>query len=101
MLRRRGGEGDSDRASSNFDGLVVERDEPSLQLADELEDAFTVPDPPRLLDLAEKALRLVRGRKFEEAKELLDREALEWAREDDFYLWVGGPAADTTWMRAP
>ncbi|KAJ9133152.1 hypothetical protein NKR23_g10944 [Pleurostoma richardsiae] len=101
LLRRRGGEGDSDRASSNFDGLVVERDESSPQLADELEDAFAVPDPPRLLNVAEKALRLVRGRKFEEAKELLDRGALAWAREDDFYLWVGGPAADTTWMRAP
>lgn len=84
MLRQRNGEGDVEQASSIFDGVVQDISggrEP--EYPDE-------PDPPRLLMLAEKALWLVRARRFAEARQELDSERADWARPSDFWLYVGG-----------
>lgn len=97
MLRRRDKEGDKEQASANFDNILVD-------LSQSCEQGFCAvdePDPPRLLQLAEKALQLVRARKFKESTELLTRENISWFRQDDFWLWMGSPAADTGWMKAP
>ncbi|KAK3385126.1 hypothetical protein B0H63DRAFT_449209 [Podospora didyma] len=59
------------------------------------------PDPPHTLRLAEKALTLVRNRKFAEVDELMREEQFDWFRVQDLWLWSGGPAADTSWMRPP
>ncbi len=59
------------------------------------------PDPPRLLKIAEEALSLVRRRKDAEANSLLRGEKCEWVREEDFWIPLGGPAADTGMMKGP
>ncbi len=76
FLRRRGAEGDRDQASANFDNIVKD-------VSGDHE-----PDSPRLLAVAEKALRLVRARKHAEARRELDSEQLHW--RGNFWLWVGG-----------
>ncbi|KAJ4122983.1 hypothetical protein NW768_009974 [Fusarium equiseti] len=91
MVRYRGGEGDGDLASSLFDGIVT----------DQTNDPGGEPDPPRWLDIAEKALKLVRFGKTDSANELLRVERLRWAHEETLWMWLGVPAADTGWMRLP
>ncbi|KAK0707743.1 hypothetical protein B0H67DRAFT_588480 [Lasiosphaeris hirsuta] len=84
LLRRRDRDGDRDQANANFDNLVKD-------VSGDYDPGFPdEPDPPRLLEAAEKALILVRARKHLEARRLLDAEQLEWRRSSDFWLWVGG-----------
>ncbi|RFN52133.1 hypothetical protein FIE12Z_3685 [Fusarium flagelliforme] len=91
MVRYRGGEGDGDLASSLFDGIVT----------DQTNDPGGEPDPPRWLEIAEKALKLVRFGKTDSANELLRAEKLRWAHEETLWMWLGVPAADTGWIRLP
>ncbi len=84
LLRRRDREGDRDQASANFDKIVKD-------VSGDCEPGFPdEPDPPRLLAVAEKVLRLVRSRKHAEARRELDSEQLDWRRPSDLWLWVGG-----------
>ncbi|KAI1088635.1 hypothetical protein F5B19DRAFT_470599 [Rostrohypoxylon terebratum] len=82
LLRERNDEGDEYQASANFDNIV--RD-----VSGNSEPGFLdEPDPPRLLDLAEKALSLVRCGRWSEARLLLDSEHLDWNIPSDLWLWV-------------
>ncbi|KAK0731941.1 hypothetical protein B0H67DRAFT_679478 [Lasiosphaeris hirsuta] len=84
LLRRRDRHGDRDQASANYDNLA--RD-----VSGECDPGFPdEPDPPRVLDIAERALILIREAKHAEARDLLKAEQLEWRRPSDFWLWVGG-----------
>lgn len=84
LLRQRGREGDLDQASANFNNIVED-------VSGEYEPGFpNEPDPPRLLAVAENALRLVRSRKHAEAHRELQAEQLNWRKQSDFWLWVGG-----------
>ncbi|CCT73958.1 uncharacterized protein FFUJ_09206 [Fusarium fujikuroi IMI 58289] len=91
MLRYRGRDGDENNASSLFDGIVT----------DDANDPDDEPDPPRWLDIAERALKLLRKGNTDGANDLLGREKLRWAREETLWMWLGMPAADTGWMRLP
>jgi len=84
LLRRRGRQGDRDQAAANFDSLV--RD-----VSGHCDSGFfSEPDPPRLLEVAERALMLLRAREHVQARGLLDAEGLEWRRPEDLWLWWGG-----------
>ncbi|KAK4207059.1 hypothetical protein QBC37DRAFT_102642 [Rhypophila decipiens] len=104
LLRRRDKKGDWKQAEANFDHIVKVQTatagqgtgSPGCDPDDEPE-----PDPPRLLRLAEKALVLVRTRKFQEVDELFEREEVEWFCPEDLWISFGSPAADTAWMKAP
>ncbi|KAJ6436701.1 mitochondrial-processing peptidase subunit alpha protein [Purpureocillium lavendulum] len=72
MLRYRRREGDDDAAVSLFHGIVTEARHAS---------PGSEPDPPRLLEIAEKALRLVRAGNARGAKLFLGIEGLSWARD--------------------
>ncbi|KAF4955751.1 hypothetical protein FGADI_4322 [Fusarium gaditjirri] len=91
MLRYRGRDGDEGTAGSLFDGIVT----------DEANDPDDEPDPPRWLEIAERALKLLRRGNIDGANTLLGREKLRWAREETLWMWLGMPAADTGWMRLP
>jgi tetratricopeptide (TPR) repeat protein len=91
MLRYRAGEGDAGLARSLFDGIVT----------DQTDDPEDEPDPPRWLEIAEDALKLLRFDKVDQAKKILQDENLRWAREETLWMWLGVPAADTGWMRLP
>ncbi|KAF5644071.1 hypothetical protein F52700_2639 [Fusarium sp. NRRL 52700] len=91
MLRYRGRDGDEGTADSLFDGIVT----------DETNDPDDEPDPPRWLEIAERALKLLRKGNIDGANDLLGREKLRWAREETLWMWLGMPAADTGWMRPP
>ncbi|KAG5772428.1 hypothetical protein H9Q69_000467 [Fusarium xylarioides] len=91
MLRDRGRDGDEGTADSLFDGIVT----------DEANDPDDEPDPPRWLEIAERALKLLRKGNADGANDLLGREKLRWAREETLWMWLGMPAADTGWMRLP
>ncbi|KAK5082747.1 hypothetical protein LTR05_006627 [Lithohypha guttulata] len=55
------------------------------------------PEMPAQLEIAERALRLVRNAQFAESEDLLQREGLRWLRPADFYFLIqGGPALDTS-----
>ncbi|KAK4459445.1 hypothetical protein QBC42DRAFT_207955 [Cladorrhinum samala] len=125
MLRLRGGEGDDKMAEANFNHVLVDlKSGPGNASVSASASATTTaaaaattmarsrgvmvrvndhqePDPPRLLRLAETALRLVRGQRFEELEKLFREERVDWFRREDLWLWWGGPAADTTWMKPP
>ncbi|RMJ01885.1 hypothetical protein CDV36_015591 [Fusarium kuroshium] len=88
MLRYRGREGDERLASSLFDGIVTD-------------GGGREPDPPLWLRISEAALRLVRDGKLDAAGELLREEKLRWTREEDLWMRLGMPAADTGWMKPP
>ncbi|KAK3947908.1 hypothetical protein QBC32DRAFT_352879 [Pseudoneurospora amorphoporcata] len=82
MLRQRNSEGDVEQASSNFDSVLKD-------VSGESEPGFPdEPDSPRLLALAEKALKLVRENKYAEVHQLLESEQVDWARPSDLWLWV-------------
>ncbi|TVY29026.1 Vegetative incompatibility protein HET-E-1 [Lachnellula hyalina] len=77
-----------------------------LDIVTALHDGNTSPQyenirPFRELTVAEEALRLVRSRKQEDADVLLRKEKLRWTRKADFWLFEGGPSADTAWMKGP
>jgi tetratricopeptide (TPR) repeat protein len=92
MLRHRSNEGDEHAARSLFHDIVEDID--SNEPRDE-------PDGPRLLELAEKAVRLVRDGRLDDANVFLRAERLWWVRESDLWLHLGMPAADTTCMKPP
>lgn len=56
-------------------------------------------DTPRDLEIAERALRLVRDGSADVAAELLAAENLRWVRKKDFWIISGGPKVDTDSMR--
>ncbi|KIW21746.1 uncharacterized protein PV07_12825, partial [Cladophialophora immunda] len=62
------------------------------------EDAVWL-DNPRHLEIAEQALRLTRDARPKEARRLLESENLKWVRDKDFWLFGGGPKADTDTVR--
>jgi hypothetical protein len=97
ILRARGNDGDDRQAESNFDNILLDIGSDSTRVAD---DGDHEPDPPHLLKLAKKAVTLVRSREFEQVDELLEKEKVDRAREQDLWLWMGGPAADTAWMKS-
>jgi tetratricopeptide (TPR) repeat protein len=86
-----------DKASMLFTEIVTE----DYSTDDEASSLVEEPEPPRVLQIAEDGLRLVRRRKHREAQALLRENGLKWVREDDFWLQTGGPAADTAWMKGP
>jgi predicted GIY-YIG superfamily endonuclease len=53
------------------------------------------------MKIAELALRLIRERQRNEAESLLEENNLRWSRKEDFWLFEGGPSADTAWMEGP
>ncbi|TKW52617.1 hypothetical protein CTA1_12552 [Colletotrichum tanaceti] len=82
LLRGRNGDGDLLQAHSNFHGIIKD-------VSGNCEPFFLdEPDPPRLLAIAEKALTLVRWRKYEDARRLLNDEQVDWLRASDFWMWV-------------
>lgn len=84
LLRHRNIEGDEDQASSIFDNIVRDA-------SGDYEPGFPdEPDPPRLLAVAEKILRLVQARKLGEAGDELETERVNWARPSDLWLVLGG-----------
>lgn len=99
ILRYRGRKGDEEAAQSLFDGLLVKKtvNRPRKGSRDEVDE----PDPPRRLEIAEKALRTFRKEGLEKAEELLRAENLEWASQKPLWLPLGMPAADTTKMKPP
>ena len=86
-----------DKASMLFADIVTE----DYDTDDEASSLVEEPEPPKVLQIAEDALRLVRVRKYKEAEALLKENELKWVRQDDFWLQTGGPAADTAWMKGP
>lgn len=101
MLRARGDPGDADQARVNFEHVLryPGRQQPENSEGGDGDD--DEPDPPALLDLAERALRLVRALEPDRAHALLEAAGAEWYRPADLWIWLGSPAADTTQMRAP
>lgn len=83
-------------ANSLFDNLVVLKE--TSTRASELDDE---PTPPKLLELAERALKLIRGETPEAASELLEENNLVWVRERDTWYWEAGSPADTATMKGP
>jgi hypothetical protein len=85
------------------------RDDEALMLFDDLVESIDIdssssweePLAPVELMIAEKALRLVRQIKPNEAQDLLKKNGLRWVREEDFWMLSGAPAADTGWMKGP
>jgi tetratricopeptide (TPR) repeat protein len=81
--------GDVDGASMLFSDLVQQRNGEMSVLRDE-------PEPPRQLQVAEDALRLMRQARLAESEDLLQSNNLRWVREADFWLLgQGGPITDT------
>jgi tetratricopeptide (TPR) repeat protein len=56
-------------------------------------------ETPDELKTAREALALVRDKKTDEAARLLASKELKWAREEDFWILVGGPKVDTDSVR--
>jgi tetratricopeptide (TPR) repeat protein len=56
------------------------------------------PEPRAQLELAEKALRLVKVAEPEKAEKLLEENGLRWLRQADFWALAGGPITDTASM---
>jgi tetratricopeptide (TPR) repeat protein len=95
-ILRQGGK--DDEASELFEDLVTTSGGDD---SDSVHSLDGEPQPPRVLEIAEKALRLVRDRKQRQAELLLDENGLKWKRVRDFWIPSGGPAADTGWMSGP
>lgn len=88
-------------ASSLFDNLVVVKEastHASAAAAAELDDE---PSPPKLLELAERALTLIKNAKPVLANELLEGNNLVWVRERDTWYWEAASPADTATMKGP
>jgi tetratricopeptide (TPR) repeat protein len=91
-------EGKNNEVLGLFEDIVVSTKHEESDSAPSLDGE---PQSPKVLDLAEKALRLVRDRMESEAEALLREYELMWKRENDFWIPSGGPAADTGWMKGP
>lgn len=77
-----------------FSDLVVPIDETSAQ-----DEDYVLMEPKIQLEAAEKALRLVRAARFQEAQQVLDDTKLRWKRDADFWFSIqGGPTLDTSVM---
>ena len=88
--------GEGDDAPLLFDNLVEAIQPPSSPDSQEIEYLET----PRQLDIAERALRLVREAKLAKASQLLEANGLRWVRDKDFWiLGQGGPIPDTAIIR--
>jgi len=83
-------------ANSLFDNLVVLK-ETNMHAA-ELDDE---PTPPKLLELAERALKLMRDETPVAANKLLQENNLVWVRERDTWYWEAASPADTATMKGP
>jgi hypothetical protein len=82
-------QGEDDLALGLFSDLVRSTEQTSDELSNE-------PEPPSQLQIAEKAVHLVREARLSDAGQLLCDNGLQWVREADFYiLGEGGPIADT------
>jgi tetratricopeptide (TPR) repeat protein len=85
------------------------RDNEALMLFDDIitsidsesNSSWEEPQTPAELRIAEKALRLVREIKTQDAEKLLGKKGFRWVRQEDFWMLAGGPAADTAWMKEP
>ncbi|KAF7505120.1 hypothetical protein GJ744_001260 [Endocarpon pusillum] len=53
------------------------------------------PESPAQLTIVERALRLLRDAKQDDAELLLQENGLEWKRQKDFWVLQGGPITDT------
>ncbi|KAM0817843.1 putative NACHT domain-containing protein [Seiridium cardinale] len=98
LLRARGKEKE---ASSLFDNIVTNIQD-DTDLPDER--SFTggnEPDPPRYLEAAENAVKLVREGRRRDADQLLTRQGLRWLRHEDLWLWQGAPLPNTQLLRGP
>lgn len=99
VLRERA---ETDLASMLYSDLV----EPSTghsngESADDLDNLNEEPDPPKFLAVAEQAIRLIKEAKNDAARELLTENGLQWKRPKDFWIFMGGPIADTARMTPP
>ena len=56
------------------------------------------PESPAQLTIAERALRLLRDAKQDDAELLLQENGLKWKRQKDFWVLQGGPITDTASM---
>lgn len=83
-----------DEALMLFDDLVTSIDSDSSTSWEE-------PQTPNELMIAERALRLIRGIKLDEAEQLLEEKGLRWVRQEDLWILAGGPSADTGWIKGP
>lgn len=92
--------GNDDEAGSLFHNIVTSPDDPGDQ-AEQPKSGGDEPDPPRYLEIAERALRLVRRGKRSEADQLLAERGLAWVREQDFWIIVGAPISNTADVRSP
>ncbi|KAK3689331.1 hypothetical protein B0T22DRAFT_536274 [Podospora appendiculata] len=106
MLRKRGNKDDAQQAESLFDGILVDLErqhQHPAQIDNESsdDDDGDEPSSPRLLKLAETALTLTRNQKFDEVNTLFKEEKVAWYRDEDLWLWAGGPAADTGSLKPP
>jgi hypothetical protein len=81
-----------------FDDIVTEIKESDSTSQNSLDEE---PQPPKLLRVAEEALRLVRSGKSRQSDALLKENGLKWVRNKDFWIESGGPAADTAGMKGP
>jgi len=88
----------ADEASMLFDDIVTEIKESDSTSQNSLDEE---PQPPKLLRIAEEALRLVRSGKSRQSDALLKENGLKWVRDKDFWIESGGPAADTARMKGP
>ncbi|KAE8450767.1 hypothetical protein EG329_005680 [Mollisiaceae sp. DMI_Dod_QoI] len=91
MLRK---QGRGDESSILFDEIVTSVD-------DDSSSSWEIPQSSGELVVAEEALRLVRNRRPDKAKSVLDRNGLRWFRLEDFWILSGSPPADTAWMKEP
>ncbi|KAF4625583.1 hypothetical protein G7Y89_g12582 [Cudoniella acicularis] len=89
--------GRNDEASEVFEDILTFRDSDTASIRSLKEE----PQPPKTLKIAEDALRLIRAGKVKEADALLAENKLQWAHEEDFWIPLGGPYADTASMRGP
>ena len=53
------------------------------------------------LEIAERALRLIRDADTQAAENLLEKNELEWVRPQDFWIIFGGEITDTAWINDP
>ncbi len=98
--------GEEDQALMVFSDLVRQRSV-AIRLSAPLTDIgyrfpsslIDEPEPPSQLAIAERALRLVREARAEEAEDLLDQNRLRWRRKQDFWVIQGGPLTDTASLR--
>ncbi|CZT01742.1 uncharacterized protein RAG0_09217 [Rhynchosporium agropyri] len=81
--------GDSESAAQLFQGIVQQK-----------EDCETAFEGKVLGEHAERAIRLVKCGRVDNAKQFLNLHRLKWSRAADFEIQYGGPMTDSAWERA-